>query len=61
MGDEITDSKYKESCQYFPNSNTPEVYFEIPGGYISIKIDDSKTVTDEHSIRRFFDVVYEYK
>ena len=63
MGDEITDSKYKESCQYFPNENTPEIVIEYPGGNktTTITIDNSKTVKDEHTTRRFFNIVCEYK
>ena len=62
MGDEITDSKYKESCQYFPTDTRPEVIYgsEASNQKIRITIDNSKTVTDEHTTRRFLTVEYEF-
>ena len=62
MGDEITNSKYKESCQYFPTEQRPEIIYETSNSNqkISIKIDNSKTFKDQHTTRRVFNVIYEF-
>lgn len=46
MGDQVTDSKYKESCQYFPTDTRPEVIYgsDHSNQKITISIDNSKTV-----------------